>query len=116
MDANRYIHPVAIGDVRLSNNLLLAPMAGYTNVAFRLIAKEVGGCGLVATEMVAAIGSADPGAQNADRFRILTQQRAPGKTDGDAGLWPGAGPVRRHRRRPGCRRGRSSSTSTAAAR
>lgn len=30
-------------------------MAGFTNVAFRLIAKEVGGCGLVASEMVAAL-------------------------------------------------------------
>ncbi len=71
MDANRYIHPVSIGDVRLTNNLLLAPMAGYTNVAFRLIAKEVGGCGLVATEMVAAIGRGTRG--QADRFRVLTR-------------------------------------------
>lgn len=68
---NRYIHPVAIGDVRLANNLLLAPMAGYTNVAFRLIAKEVGGCGLVATEMVAAIGRDTRG--QAERFRLLTR-------------------------------------------
>ncbi len=68
---NRYIHPLKIRDLVLANNLTLAPMAGFTNVAFRLIAKEVGGCGLVATEMVAALGN--PGAQNADRFRILTQ-------------------------------------------
>jgi tRNA-dihydrouridine synthase B len=66
-----YIHPVAIGDVHLANNLLLAPMAGYTNVAFRLIAKEVGGCGLVATEMVAAI--ARPNGPQAERFRLLTR-------------------------------------------
>ena len=68
---NRYLHPLTIGRLRLRNNLCLAPMAGFTNVAFRLIAKEVGGCGLVATEMVAAL--ANPGTQNADRFRILTQ-------------------------------------------
>jgi tRNA-dihydrouridine synthase B len=68
---NRYLHPLTIGRLRLANNLCLAPMAGFTNVAFRLIAKEVGGCGLVATEMVAALGN--PGAQNVDRFRILTQ-------------------------------------------
>ena len=67
----RYIHPLKIRDLVLANNLTLAPMAGFTNVAFRLIAKEVGGCGLVATEMVAAL--ANPGTQNADRFRILTQ-------------------------------------------
>lgn len=68
---SRYIHPVTIGDVRLENNLLLAPMAGYTNVAFRLIAKEVGGCGMVATEMVAAIGRETRG--QAERFRVLTR-------------------------------------------
>ncbi len=66
-----YIHPVAIGAVHLANNLMLAPMAGYTNVAFRLIAKEVGGCGMVATEMVAAIGRETRG--QAERFRVLTR-------------------------------------------
>ncbi|TVR12946.1 MAG: tRNA dihydrouridine synthase DusB, partial [Planctomycetota bacterium] len=47
------------------------PMAGFTNVAFRLIAKEVGGCGLVASEMVAAM--APEHAQHEERFRILTR-------------------------------------------
>lgn len=70
-ESGRYIHPVAIGDVHLANNLLLAPMAGFTNVAFRLIAKEVGGCGLVATEMVAAIARANPA--QSERFRLLTR-------------------------------------------
>ena len=70
--AERYIHPVAIGPVRLANNLLLAPMAGFTNVAFRLIAKEVGGCGLVATEMVAAIGRVQGGGAE-QRFLTLTR-------------------------------------------
>ncbi len=69
--ANRYIHPLKIGSLQLSNNLCLAPMAGFTNVAFRLIAKEVGGCGLVASEMVAAIGPNQHGQQ--ERFRLLTQ-------------------------------------------
>ncbi|MEK7415661.1 MAG: tRNA-dihydrouridine synthase [Planctomycetota bacterium] len=69
--ANRYIHPVSIGSLRLVNNLLLAPMAGYTNVAFRLIAKEVGGCGMVATEMVAAIARATDA--QSERFRVLTR-------------------------------------------
>jgi len=67
---NRYIHPVDIGAVHLANNLCLAPMAGFTNVAFRLIAKEVGGCGLVATEMVAAIVAPTP--SNQIRFGTLT--------------------------------------------
>ena len=67
---NRYIHPLSIGSVRLENNLCLAPMAGFTNVAFRLIAKEVGGCGLVATEMVAALDRMAPTQQF--KFGTLT--------------------------------------------
>ena len=46
-------------------------MAGFTNVAFRLIAKEVGGCGLVASEMVAAL--AQPNRALAESFNILTR-------------------------------------------
>ncbi len=71
--ANRYIHPLRIRDLRLANNLCLAPMAGFTNLAFRLIAKEVGGCGLVATEMVAAIAQDQQGEAQAERFRVLTE-------------------------------------------
>ncbi len=40
-----------IGNVRTKNNVVLAPMAGVCNPAFRLIAKEFG-CGLVCAEMV----------------------------------------------------------------
>ncbi|TVR43739.1 MAG: tRNA dihydrouridine synthase DusB [Planctomycetota bacterium] len=69
-EAARYIHPLRIGNLELANNLTLAPMAGYTNVAFRLIAKEVGGCGLVASEMVAAM--APEHAKHEQRFRVLT--------------------------------------------
>jgi len=67
---SRYIHPLTIGGLTLTNNLCLAPMAGFTNVAFRLIAKEVGGCGLVASEMVAALALPNRGAEA--RFKTLT--------------------------------------------
>jgi len=40
-----------IGNVQPDNNVVLAPMAGVSNHAFRLIAKEFG-CGLVCAEMV----------------------------------------------------------------
>ncbi|MDF2926329.1 MAG: tRNA-dihydrouridine synthase [Paenibacillaceae bacterium] len=42
---------LTIGNVVAKNNVVLAPMAGVCNPAFRLIAKEFG-CGLVCTEMV----------------------------------------------------------------
>ncbi|MBJ6361242.1 tRNA dihydrouridine synthase DusB [Paenibacillus sp. GCM10012307] len=40
-----------IGDIQMKNNVVLAPMAGVCNPAFRLIAKEFG-TGLVCAEMV----------------------------------------------------------------
>lgn len=42
-----------IGNVTLENNLILAPMAGVTDLPFRLLCKEQG-CGLVCMEMVSA--------------------------------------------------------------
>ena len=40
-----------IGNVKIDNRIVLAPMAGITDSAFRRIAKEMG-CGLLSTEMV----------------------------------------------------------------
>ena len=42
-----------IGNVKVENNLILAPMAGVTDLPFRLLCKEEG-CGLLYTEMVSA--------------------------------------------------------------
>lgn len=44
-----------IGGFKPSNNIFLAPMAGVTDKAFRIICKEMG-CGLVYTEMVSSKG------------------------------------------------------------
>ena len=51
-----YIHKLRIGNVELENNLILAPMAGVTNLPFRVICKEMGNPGLVCTEMASARG------------------------------------------------------------
>lgn len=37
-----YLHRLKIGDVELENNIILAPMAGITDLSFRLICKEYG--------------------------------------------------------------------------
>lgn len=42
-----------IGNIELENNVILAPMAGVTDLPYRLLCKEQG-CGLVYTEMVSA--------------------------------------------------------------
>ena len=49
------IRKLKIGNVELENNILLAPMAGITDLPFRLICKEYGP-GLVCTEMVSSKG------------------------------------------------------------
>ncbi|MBN2021397.1 MAG: tRNA-dihydrouridine synthase [Pirellulales bacterium] len=43
-----------LGSLRVEPPLLMAPMAGFTNFAFRRIARQYGGVGLPATEMVSA--------------------------------------------------------------
>ncbi len=44
-----------IGQVGIANQVLVAPMAGVTDKAFRVIAKSYG-CGLVCTEMISDMG------------------------------------------------------------
>lgn len=48
-----FIHKLTIGKVTLENNLILAPMAGVTDLPFRLLCREQG-AGLVCMEMVSA--------------------------------------------------------------
>lgn len=50
-----YLKQLEIGNVILENNVLLAPMAGITDKAFRRVCKEYG-AGLVCTEMVSSKG------------------------------------------------------------
>lgn len=49
-----YIKKLKIGSVELENNLILAPMAGITDLPFRKITKKYGEPGLVCNEMVSA--------------------------------------------------------------
>ena len=46
--------PLQIGAVLVDPPVLQAPMAGFTNYAFRQIVRQFGGVGLQATEMVSA--------------------------------------------------------------
>lgn len=47
------LRPLRIGDAILENNIILAPMAGVTDLPFRLLCKEQG-AGLICMEMVSA--------------------------------------------------------------
>src|SRR5499433_3234788 len=43
-----------LGPLPLSSNLFLSPLAGYTNLPFRLVVRELGGLGLATTDLVNA--------------------------------------------------------------
>ncbi len=55
IDYNKRGTKMKIGNVELENNIFLAPMAGVTDLPFRILCKEMG-CGLVYSEMVSAKG------------------------------------------------------------
>src|ERR1043166_2272328 len=43
-----------LGSLQLESNLFLSPLAGYTNLPFRLTVRELGGIGLATTDLVNA--------------------------------------------------------------
>lgn len=55
-EARAIAQPFSIGPLQIDPPILQAPMAGFTNYAFRQIVREFGGAGLLATEMVNARG------------------------------------------------------------
>ena len=48
-----FLEPLVIGELRLKSRLVMAPMAGYTNLPFRRLV-SARGAGMVATEMVSS--------------------------------------------------------------
>lgn len=64
-----------IGNVELQNNVFLAPMAGVTDLPFRILCKEMG-CGLVYSEMVSAKGICYNN-QNTTKLLTVEQQERP---------------------------------------
>jgi len=48
------LQPLHIGSVVIDPPLLLAPMAGQTNYAFRALCRAMGDCGLVCTELISS--------------------------------------------------------------
>ena len=45
---------LSIGSLQLHSNLFLSPLAGYTNLPFRLVIREIGGIDLATTDLVNA--------------------------------------------------------------
>lgn len=74
------VPPLWIGQVKVDPPILQAPMAGYTNYAFRQMVREFGGSGLQATEMVNASGFAwlhEHEAEHPDRLWGVKEEARP---------------------------------------
>ncbi len=67
------LKPLLIGNVRLETPVILAPMAGVTDLAYRLICKEMG-CGLVVTEMISAKGLYYKDVKTKDLLRTVPEE------------------------------------------
>lgn len=48
------LKPMMIGNIVIDIPITLAPMAGHTNYALRALCRELGGCGLVCTELISS--------------------------------------------------------------
>jgi tRNA-dihydrouridine synthase B len=55
-DSGTQMKPLSIESLNLATNLLLAPIAGYCDVSFRLVARSCGGVGLACTDLLCPEG------------------------------------------------------------
>ena len=68
------LKPLSIGSLKLANNLILAPMAGITNLPMRLLAREQG-ASLCFTEMVSVNGLVRDGEKSFELVRSVPEDR-----------------------------------------
>ncbi len=54
VDRPEFRPPLRYGDLELPSRYLLSPLAGYTNLSFRRVIREIGGVGLATTDLVNA--------------------------------------------------------------
>lgn len=78
-----YIKKLKIGNVELDNNILLAPMAGVTDLSFRKICKKYGSPGLVCTEMISSKGLFYND-KKTEQFLVLNEEK---KTNCNPNIW-----------------------------
>ncbi|MBX3353716.1 MAG: tRNA-dihydrouridine synthase [Phycisphaeraceae bacterium] len=80
--------PLQIGPVRLATNLLLAPIAGYCDLAFRLAARSWGGVGLACTDLLSPQGLLRGTATSLDLARTNDEDKPVGMQlyGGDANI------------------------------
>lgn len=72
--ADDLLRPLVIGGVRLPNNLVLSPMAGFSDLPFRVLCRRHG-AGLVCSEMVSAVGVTRDVPETYAKMRTLAQEQ-----------------------------------------
>ena len=72
-----YIKPLKIGNVKIKNNVFLAPMAGVTDMAFRSICKEFE-VGMVYTEMASSKAVHYGSEKTENIYEVLDEERPVG--------------------------------------
>jgi len=70
------MRPLVIDSVQVDPPLVLAPLAGHTDRAFRGLVRHLGGCGLVVTEMVSSEGLTR-GSQASREIASVTEEERP---------------------------------------
>lgn len=69
-----YLRSIEIGNVKISNNIFLAPMAGVTDMSFRQICKEQG-VGLIYTEMASSKAIHYGSEKTENIYEVLEEER-----------------------------------------
>lgn len=70
--------PLTIGPVALESNVLLAPIAGYCDLAFRIVARSFGGVGLACTDLLSPHGLLRGNQQSMDLARTNVEDKPVG--------------------------------------
>jgi tRNA-dihydrouridine synthase B len=67
--------PLTYGGLRLGSRYLLSPLAGYTNLPFRRVVREIGGVGLATTDLVNARGLLDGSGKSLQLIETCPEDR-----------------------------------------
>ncbi len=70
------IRPLALGSLALENNLIQAPLAGYSSMPFRLLSWSFGRPGLLATEMISA-NALKQGSDSQEQYLLQSPDEGP---------------------------------------
>ena len=67
--------PLKYGPLQLGSRYLLSPLAGYTNLPFRRVVRELGGVGLATTDLVNARGLLEGSARTLQLIETCAEDR-----------------------------------------